>query len=276
MSKNQNQMKLCEKHKLKFIEFFCEECKEKLCSDCLLTHNETHHKINFKLESLNLMKKINKNAAAIIPLLLKRENLFVELVSQFKNLLKKAEKNFAEMMKPLAINGMSKIKKCKGKILEELKRNIDNAEYIEAYDIGKIIINQRKDNIDSIKGSLIEKISEMQRDMNTEIIHMKSQILAELLNKKEIIKSKIAPYPISSKLPFEPECNIQVVVTNQIIQNGIRFSGILENGKRIKGEMIWPNGAKYSGRWKNDLFDGDGDYTSFLHKGLHSFIHHSK
>jgi len=207
------------------------------------------------------MKEINKNGSVMIPFLLKKESFFAELVNNFKKIIKQTEKDFIEIMKPFAINGMKKIKKCKGKVLEELKRYFDNDGFIEVYDMGKIIVDKGNDNNDYNlkKKLLIEKICKIQSEMNSKIGNIIRQLQDEN-NNSNIEDINIRQEPISAIFSSSVHHN-EKMVASEILENGEIFTGKLINGKPISGNISWPNGARYIGSWKDNLFDGKGIYT---------------
>ena len=44
-------------------------------------------------------------------------------------------------------------------------------------------------------------------------------------------------------------------------EDGSKFEGIYRKGKRISGALMCPDGSFYYGKWKDDLFHGQGTYT---------------
>ena len=233
----------CKKHKDKYLEYYCFQCKEYLCPKCLLFFNQSvivkHH--NHSIIPIIDFKKYNiKEAIDEYNKLNKSKNDLDILLSECKLRIKKltikkdiALKNIEDMKKELEWNFVEKIN-----LLRDLSTKIENKkENIE-------------NSIDSVPNSFSNIISQKDFNQGKQICKELKKLNAQLIPLDEI-KQKISSRKFN--LYFETFESEEINIS------------LPENGNYLEELKIFDNEIKlipeHQSKLKIDLLGGNFIFT---------------
>ena len=241
--------KKCEKHRDKFIEYYCFQCKEYLCAKCLLIINksvfERHSdhtilpivdfkKYNIK-DAVDEYNKLNNSKKEI-------DNLLSECNLRIKNLTTKKEvliKHIEEAKKQLESNIIEKIN-----ILKDISTTLENKkETIE-------------NSIDSVPNSFSNLISQKDYNQGKQICKELKKLNAQLISIDDV-KKKIGPK--MNNICFETFESDEIDIS--LPQNGLYLEELKIYDNEIK---IIP---EHQSRFKIDLLGGNFIFTLAINIG---------
>ena len=115
--------------------------------------------------------------------------------------------------------------------------------------------------VNSINNNRIHQINKSYSDLNLNLKNNNIINLNKNLNKENIIKNNYNSVNLSED---EKSKDNLILYPNQTKEyfNGIYDGIILNNKREIKGTMIYNNGAKYVGEWRNDKKNGKGIFIT--------------
>jgi len=290
MAQNSNN---CTVHKSDPIQYCCVTCQTLFCEKCYndqYVNHKSHNMQTFSICKSQAISHLNDAKRKLQEvkesnIILSENSRFIKLASEIRGIMKKCERVVIGAMsghpRELKDENNSKIEK----YVEYLEMLNNQAQYVQMYKLSiqhqdKVILKpQNKDSsqrfvkdlrncIELLIEKLVdleniikiqEKIHKTENYETSDNIFMKksSQIISENPAVHQLF-TKLGPYKYP---PLIDDGVKRVLKENHIVENGGQYYGFWneETGKRDgKGVMIFYDGSRYDGYWKNNQAHGKG------------------
>ena len=208
----QPNQELCNIHKEKLIEFFCQTCSKAICSYCIFEKHNGHH-LTLLEDMNNIIKNNVKDFGKILKNLEKinednqitYDNKIEDVENKKNNQINMVNKSFEEIIKKIEEKKMSIIDEYENKYKHESKRFkrikvalLNNQNQIER--IGKINDTLTKNFQTFSDAKILKKIDEFTSFLHKSAFDIKKLYKMEISLKAElIIDPAMKPLPINIK-----------------------------------------------------------------------------
>ena len=253
----------CNEHNQNSYEYFCLNCNQHLCRDCLKSRNHIFH------PKINIMKEIalnNKEIKVIEKYIGYDKNINIDINNLNKTNNSNVDKN---EFKYIDLDDTNKIQEEKFKDIKELiyivydvYKNYQNNYYM-AINLFNLIIScynnkEFKNDLEKegFKKEGFEKLMKIKNEKyeNTFEKELKS-ILNECNTKIEKLSQKF-----NKEIVYKGNTIIKKVIFEKLKQykDGIYIGEFKNEMRDGRGKFIYKNGDIYEGDWKNDKKEGKG------------------